>query len=210
LRAIAWPPWQVPTHAITPRKSSSAVPRQPTTREGKYGCCTVVKKTKTWWVPLFQGMVAVVLGGLLFADLGASLTASINYLGVYWLILGVLSLVQIYVDDSIAWLWSLLIGFLGVVAGIFVLNHPPLFVLIMPDLVLSPGVIALTIGMLEIIGGWTGGGIGPFVLGVINLLIGFLLLDPPLLMAVQAPLAFGALLLVQGVALLILAFRTRS
>jgi uncharacterized membrane protein HdeD (DUF308 family) len=155
-------------------------------------------------------MVALVLGGLLFADLGASLTASINCLGVYWLILGVLSLVQIYVDDSIAWLWSLLIGFLGVVAGIFVLNHPPLFVLIMPDLVLSLGVIALTIGMLEIIGGWTGGGIAPFVLGVINLLIGFLLLDPPLLMAVQAPLAFGALLLVQGVALLILAFRTRS
>ena len=168
-----------------------------------------LKKAGTWWVTLFHGMSALMLSALLFTDPGPSLLDLINVLGTYWLILGVLALVQIFVDELIVWIWSLPIGVLGVVAGIFVLNHPASFVLIMPNLVVSLGVMALTIGVLEIAAGWTGGGIVSLILGVVNLLIGFLLLEPSVMAAVDASLAFGALLLVQSVALLVLAFRFR-
>jgi uncharacterized membrane protein HdeD (DUF308 family) len=57
---------------------------------------------------------------------------------------------------------------------------------------------------------FTGGGIGSFFLGVINLVIGLLLLGSPLTAALAVPLVFGVLLLIQGVALIILAFRVRT
>jgi uncharacterized membrane protein HdeD (DUF308 family) len=47
-------------------------------------------------------------------------------------------------------------------------------------------------------------------LGVINLLIGLLLLGSPLTAALAVPLVFGVLLLIQGVALIILGFRVRT
>lgn len=64
-------------------------------------------------------------------------------------------------------------------------------------------------GVLDIIGGFTGGGIGSFILGVINLLIGVLLLGSPMAAALAVPLVFGVLLLV-GVGLIIWAFRVRA
>jgi uncharacterized membrane protein HdeD (DUF308 family) len=45
-------------------------------------------------------------------------------LGFYLLFVGVLELVRVFVDRSQPWIWSLLIGILGIVAGIVVLNHP--------------------------------------------------------------------------------------
>jgi Amidase/Short repeat of unknown function (DUF308) len=74
----------------------------------------------------------------------------------------------------------------------------------------SLGVQALIMGVLEIIGGFTGGGIGSFILGVIYVLAGLLLLSSPIGAALALPLVFGVLLLVQGVACVILAFRVRA
>lgn len=65
-------------------------------------------------------------------------------------------------------------------------------------------------GVLELIGGFSGGGIGSFIRGVINLLIGVLLLSAPMAAALAVPFVFAVLLLVQGVALVALAFRVRT
>jgi uncharacterized membrane protein HdeD (DUF308 family) len=133
------------------------------------------------------------------------------FLGFYWLIIGVLELVRVFVDRSVPWIWSLLIGILGIVAGIIVLNHPLFAAVILPTtLVVYLGVLGLVMGVIEIIGGFTGGGIGSFVLGVINLLIGLLLLGSPVAAALAEPLVFGVLLLVEGIALIIWAFRVRA
>jgi len=65
-------------------------------------------------------------------------------------------------------------------------------------------------GVLEIIAAFKGGGFGSFILGVINLIIGLLLLSSPVLAALAVPLVFGVLLLVEGVGLIIWAFRARG
>ena len=54
-----------------------------------------------------------------------------------------------------------------------------------------------------------GGGIGRFILGAINVLVGLLLLGSPIAAALAVPLVFGVLLLIQGVGLIVLAFRVR-
>lgn len=64
--------------------------------------------------------------------------------------------------------------------------------------------------MLDIIGGFTGGGFGSFILGVISVLIGALLLSSPFEAGLAVPIVFGILLLIEGVVLIVWAFRIRA
>ena len=65
-------------------------------------------------------------------------------------------------------------------------------------------------GVIEIIGGFKGGGVGSFVLGAVNVLVGLLLLGSPVAATLAVPLVFGALLLIQGVASVFFAFRVHA
>jgi uncharacterized membrane protein HdeD (DUF308 family) len=134
-----------------------------------------------------------------------------TFLGFYWLITGLLGLVQVFVDRSTPWIWSLLSGLVGILAGLFVLRHPLVAALTVPTvIVIVLGIQGLVMGALQIIGGFKGGGIGPFILGGINVLVGILLLGSPLAAALAVPIVFGVLLLIQGAGLIILAFRARA
>ena len=64
--------------------------------------------------------------------------------------------------------------------------------------------------IFAIIGGFSGGGIGSFIFGVLNLLIGILLLSSPVAATLAVPFVFGILLLIEGVALIVWAFRVRA
>ena len=169
------------------------------------------QQSNVWWVFLLQGLAGILLGVMLITAPGATLVVLSTFLGVYWLITGVLALVRVFADRSVPWLWSLLVGIVGILAGIFVVRHPLLAALTVPTaLVIILGVQGLVMGVLEIIGGCKGGGLGSFVLGVINVLVGLLLLGSLVAAALAVPVVFGVLLLVQGVGLIIWAFRVRA
>jgi uncharacterized membrane protein HdeD (DUF308 family) len=92
-----------------------------------------------------------------------------------------------------------------------VLNHPLLAAVTVPTvLILVLGIEALIMGVFELIRGFQGGGAGAFILGVINELIGLLLVGRPMAAALAVPFVFGVLLLIEGVGLLIAAFRARD
>jgi uncharacterized membrane protein HdeD (DUF308 family) len=169
------------------------------------------EQSSIWWVFMLQGVAGILLGLMLITDPGATLVVLVTFLGFYWLFIGIIALVRVFVDRSMPWIWSLLIGIIGILAGLVVLRHPLFAALTVPTvIVIVLGVQGMIMGVLDIIGGFTGGGIGSFVLGVINLLIGLLLLGSPLTAALAVPLVFGVLLLIQGVALIVLAFRIRA
>ena len=68
------------------------------------------------------------------------------------MITGVLALVRVFVDRSVPWIWSLLIGIVGILTGIFVLNHPLLAMVVVPAvLVVILGVEGLIMGGFEFI-----------------------------------------------------------
>jgi uncharacterized membrane protein HdeD (DUF308 family) len=169
------------------------------------------QQSNVWWVFLLQGLAGILLGVMLITAPSATLVVLSTFLGFYWLITGVLALVRVFVDRSVPWLWSLLVGIVGILAGMFVVRHPLLAALTVPTaLVIILGVQGLVMGVLEIIGGCKGGGMGSFVLGVINVLVGLLLLGSPVAAALAVPVVFGVLLLVQGVGLMLWAFRVRG
>jgi uncharacterized membrane protein HdeD (DUF308 family) len=164
-----------------------------------------------WWLFLLQGFAGILLGIMLLAAPGQTLVALVHFLGFYWLITGVLELVRMFADRSVPWIWSLLTGLIGVAAGVLVLKHPLLAALTVPTmLVILLGVQGLVMGVIEIIGGFKGGGMGSLVLGTINAVIGVLLLSSPVAASFAVPLVFGVLLLAQGVALIVWAFRVRA
>jgi len=168
------------------------------------------QQSSIWWVFLLQGLAGIILGLMLLTEPGATMVALTTLLGFYWLIMGVLALVQVFVDRSTPWIWSLLSGIVGILAGLFVLRHPLIAALTVPTiLVIILGVQGLVMGVIEIIGGFKGGGVGSFVLGAVNVLVGLLLLGSPVAAALAVPLLFGVLLLIQGVASIVLAFRVR-
>jgi uncharacterized membrane protein HdeD (DUF308 family) len=169
------------------------------------------QQSSIWWIFLLQGFAGVILGLMLVTQPGATVVALTTFLGFYWLITGLLGLVQVFVDRSTPWLWSLLGGIVGILAGLFVLRHPLVAALTVPTmLVLILGVQGLVMGALQIVGGFKGGGIGPVILGAINVLVGLLLLGSPIMAALAVPVVFGVLLLIQGAGLVILAFRVRA
>jgi DNA-binding winged helix-turn-helix (wHTH) protein/uncharacterized membrane protein HdeD (DUF308 family) len=169
------------------------------------------QQTSIWWLFWLQGMTGIVLGLMLLTAPGTTTAALVSFLGLYWLIMGILALVRVFVDRSVPWLWSLVTGITGILAGIFVARHPLLAALTVPtSAVIVLGVLGLMMGVTEIVGGFMGGGIGSFILGVIYLPVGLFLLGSPVAAALVAPAVFGVLLLVQGVALTAFAFRART
>jgi uncharacterized membrane protein HdeD (DUF308 family) len=169
------------------------------------------QQSSIWWVFLLQGIAGIVLGLLLLTDPGATLVVLVTFLGFYWLFTGIMALVRVFVDRSVPWIWSLLVGIVGIFAGLVVLRHPLFAALTVPAvIVIVLGVQGLVMGVLDIVGGFTGGGIGSFILGVINFVIGLLLLGAPLTAALAVPFVFGVLLLFEGIALIILSLRART
>ena len=169
------------------------------------------QQTNIWWLFLLQGVAGIVLGSMLVTAPDATTVALFIFLSLYWLIMGILALVRVFVDRSFPWVWSLFVGIVGIQAGILVVRHPlPVALTVPTAIVIVLGMQGLIMGVLEIIGGFTGGGIGSFIPGVIYVLVGLFLLGLPMAAALAVPLVFGVLLLVQGVALIVLAFHVRA
>jgi uncharacterized membrane protein HdeD (DUF308 family) len=168
-------------------------------------------QSDVWWIFLLEGIAAIIFGALLITNPAATLVALVVFLGFYWLFVGVLELVRVFVDRSVPWYWSLLIGVLGIVAGIIVLNHPIFAALVLPTaIVVWLGVLGVVIGVFAMIGGFTGGGVGSFIFGLVNFVIGLILLGSPMVAALAVPLVFGILLVIQGVILIVWAFKVRA
>ncbi|GFO80492.1 DUF308 domain-containing protein [Methyloceanibacter sp.] len=168
-------------------------------------------QSSIWWVFLLEGIASIIFGFLLITQPASTLVALAIFLGFYWLFVGVLELARVFVDRSVPWYWSLLIGVLGIAAGLIVLRHPIFSAVVLPAaIVVWLGVLGVVIGIAAIIGAFTGGGIGSFIFGLVNLVIGAILLFNPLPAALAVPLVFGILLLIQGVILIVYAFKVRE
>jgi uncharacterized membrane protein HdeD (DUF308 family) len=168
------------------------------------------RQSSAWWLLLLHGIAALLLGLMLVSAPAATLASLMTFIGFFWLISGVLSVVRVFVDRSVPWIWSLLSGIVGILAGLFVVNHPLTAALVLPaTLVVILGIDGLAMGVFEIVRGVKGGGIGAFVLGGVNSLIGVLLLARPFAAALAVPFIFGVILLIEGVGLIFLAFKAR-
>jgi uncharacterized membrane protein HdeD (DUF308 family) len=109
---------------------------------------------KLWWLSLVRGLVALALGmALLFAPrMGRPLLA--QYMGMYWLASGLLSIVWGIRGARFTRLW-LLAGCVGVIGGLAIVLHTLYAAWIDTTLLVNLfGVVAVLTGLLHMAGGY--------------------------------------------------------
>ena len=72
-----------------------------------------------WWLVLMEGIAALILGILLLLAPGKALVALMGVVGLYFLVRGILYIVEIFRDQT-QWLAKLIAGVLCIIIGIIV------------------------------------------------------------------------------------------
>ncbi|MBW7958404.1 MAG: DUF308 domain-containing protein [Anaerolineae bacterium] len=174
------------------------------------GAFEVQKRAMPWWIPLVQGIALLVIGILLFTNTGATVLALTQILAIYWLISGILEIVSIFLDRS-AWGLKLIAGIIGIWAGMFIINHPIGGALAFGfAVVVIVGIQALLMGVVNIVQALRGAGWGIGLLGVINIILGIILLSNAAIAVVMLPWILGGFAIVGGIAAIVFAFRLKT
>jgi len=162
-----------------------------------------------WWAVLVQGIFSLLIGILLLTNPLATTLFVVQFIGIYWLVSGIFSLVGLFIDRRL-WGWKLISGILGILAGIAIMQHPLWSTILVPGiLVIYMGVNGLIMGIIGLIGAFQGGGWGAGILGALSLLFGLLLLGDPLISGLALPWVFGLLGVIGGIASIFVSFQQR-
>lgn len=165
-----------------------------------------------WWYSLLRGLIAVVFGILVLVWPVSALLVGVIWLGVFWIIDGVLAVVDgVRRRGSAGAGWEIAFGVVGVLAGLFLVIQP----------LQAAGTLVLIAGIWAIIGGITiafgalrgrgqpGWGWG-LALAVATLLFGILIVASPGLALTTFVLFVGWYAIVAGISLVILGLRMRA
>lgn len=166
-------------------------------------------KLVPWWVVLIEGIAAIIIGVLLLVNPRISTAVLIQFLGIYWFIVGIIDIVRIFMDSSM-WGWKLFSGIIGILAGIAIIQYPLWSSLLVPTvLVWVFGFFGIIIGVIGLIQAFQGAGWGAGILGILSILFGLLLIFNAFNASLTLPFIFGILGVVGGLAALVMAFRMR-
>ena len=148
---------------------------------------------------LLGGIASIIFGILLVSWPGATLSVVMLLVGLWWLIQGIAMIFGIFIDRS-NWVWKLLGGIIGILAGILVLQHPLQAAVIVPaTLALILGILGLSMGIIAIIAAFAGDGWGTGILGIISILIGLLFIFNAMVGGVVLVYATAFLMIVSGI-----------
>lgn len=171
---------------------------------------TMKEAASLWWMVLLRGIAALILGIFLISSPGMTIAVLVTFVGAFWLVDGIFSLVGMFMDRT-AWGLKLALGILGILAGIYVLRHPLwASVLAATFVVILLGVQGLIMGILHVINGFRGEGWGAVVLGVLYVIFGLILLGNVYVTALSLPLVLGIFGVIGGIILIVVSFRVRG
>ncbi len=164
-----------------------------------------------WWIPLIQGIAAVIIGVLLWTNPLGTANFLVTFIAIYWLISGILSLLRLFVDRS-HWGWNVFNGIIGILAGWFLLgaNGAAGTLLFGWTIVIILAIQGIIMGIIELIEAFQGGGWGPGIIGALSIIFGILLWTNSLAATVMLPWVIGIFMIVGGIVAIILAFRLRG
>lgn len=170
------------------------------------------ERASDWGLVLLQGIAAFILGIFLISAPAATLIVLATFIGAYWLIAGILSIVRIFTGTNKAhWVWALFAGTIGILAGLIVLRHPLYSAILGPAVLIAVlGVMGLIMGAINLVRGLTGDGAGTFFIGVFDAILGLILLGSPVVAATFLPIVAGILALIGGATMIIVSFTLRE
>jgi uncharacterized membrane protein HdeD (DUF308 family) len=165
-----------------------------------------------WGLVLLQGIALFIVGLLLISAPEMTTVVLVACLGIYWLTSGILSIVRLFSGDRTGhWLWPLLVGILGIVGGVLVLQHPRIAAAVAPfGIVVVIAGVAIGRGAIDLVQGIRGGGWAPIVTGILDIIIGLFLLGSPASIAAALPVWLGTIGIFGSFALFTIAYMMRQ
>jgi uncharacterized membrane protein HdeD (DUF308 family) len=158
---------------------------------------------------LLGGVTAVIFGLILIFQQDKALSLLMILLGLWWLIQGVFLIFSVFVDRTDIG-WKLVLGVLGIAAGVWVLLNPGTADDVFRGAIgVVLGVIGILVGLAALFGSFRGAGFGAGVFGVVSVLIGVLILFNAQFSTELLIILFAVLLLIDGVAAIYMAIRYR-
>jgi uncharacterized membrane protein HdeD (DUF308 family) len=173
-----------------------------------------MNKNVAFWVTLIRGILAISLGTALLIQPDKPLPMLGNFMGMYWLLAGVMSL-RWGASGERARGFPVLAGVIGVLAGLGMLSRSLAPSYVAEEIFFSLlGLVILLTGLLHIFGGfktsphqareWSS-----FLLGLFEVILGLMLVVSPLTRDIWVYLAAGIWALIGGAILISDALRLR-
>ena len=158
---------------------------------------------------LLGGLTALIFGVILLIRQDAAIGVVALLLGLWWLIQGAFLVFSVFIDSTDAW-WKLLIGVIGVTAGVVALSNPvQTGELLGSTLAFVLGVLGVLSGIVSIIGGLRGGGFSAWAFGLVSVAVGILLMTYPQGSFTTLVTILALILIAQGLAAVVLAIAAR-
>ncbi|MGD9146267.1 MAG: DUF308 domain-containing protein [Anaerolineae bacterium] len=146
-----------------------------------------------FWITLIRGMLAITLGVALIFQPDKARPMLVNFMGMFWLVSGIVSL-RWGVHGERAKGLSLLAGAIGVLAGVGMLSRRFTTGMVGEDVLISVvGLIILLTGLMHIFGGFRTGPVEThlfsqdrkwswtaFLLGLFEMILGLMLVIEPM------------------------------
>jgi uncharacterized membrane protein HdeD (DUF308 family)/predicted flap endonuclease-1-like 5' DNA nuclease len=163
-----------------------------------------------WWLVLIEGILAIIVGILLWMyPVRAFIWLSV-FIGVYWIISGIFDIVSIFFNHT-AWGWKLFMGIVGIIAGGFLASQAIAGAIALAlTTVLIIGLIGIFYGILGLFRAFQGAGWGAGILGVVSIIFGVFILVNRGKAALALPWMFGLLGIFGGLLAIFAAFALRS
>jgi len=170
-----------------------------------------------WWLVLLRGIAAVLLGILLFTNSAAVLSVIIVFLGIYWVLDGIITLMASIIgrNEHSNWGWGIFVGIISILAGLAVLSQPVLTALFTASFIISlVGIMIVISGISSIVTGFrlrkTSGEWMMILGGALSLIFGLLLLMNPLFSAMVFVYIIAAFSIFGGIVLIVISFQVKK
>jgi uncharacterized membrane protein HdeD (DUF308 family) len=163
-----------------------------------------------WWLVLIQGLAALILGIAFLAYPYLTLMIVVIFVGAYLFVSGIFSIISVAMDRTNMG-WKILIGILGIIAGLVIMVYPLYSTILIPTLLmLFIGVWGLIIGGTHLAAAFETKDWSMGFIGIVAIIFGILLIVYPLISAAILPFVLGAFGIVGGIIMIVLAFQLKS
>jgi uncharacterized membrane protein HdeD (DUF308 family) len=140
----------------------------------------------------------MILGILLLIRPGMTAVIGVQFLGLFWLISSIFKIVSIFFDREL-WALKLVVGILGIIAAIIVIEHPLWSTAVAgTSLIVFLGFVGLIFGGLGLYRAVKGEGWARGILGAVIALMGIALLSNAWALTFRLPWALGLIAFVGG------------
>ena len=166
-----------------------------------------------WWMPLIRGILLIIFGIIMFSRAGSTLLSLIWFLGIYWIVDGIFSIIEgLRGHTEKSRTWTIVGGIFGILAGLFIIGNPIVAGLFSSTFLATLiGIATVANGLVMIFKGrdgqWTW---WDLIMGILYVIFGILIFSHPFVTMASLVWIFASWALVSGILAIVLAFKLRG